>query len=355
MIDARWEFGSEFHWQPGAVVADDPERAWLLDRAGCAYASGRGALAALVEQRGFARVWLPSYVCEELTAAAGASLRSYPDHPDHPGQPFDPAKLLELAKPGDAVVRINYFGLRGPSPAVDLRAAGLVVIDDHTHDPCGPWAVACDADYAFASLRKSLPLPDGALLWSPVGAPLPAAPAPCEPAAAKLSAMLLKRLYLDGHAVDKATFRELALAGERTLGALGGVGISPTSRALLGALEVKRLREDRRNNFVHFIRTLDGAVEVLEPDPRSRGGLAPFACVLRLDTRARRDALRAGLIARNIYPALLWDLDPFVGHRARFAASCALADRLLALHCDARYGRADLERVARAVRELVSS
>jgi hypothetical protein len=49
----------------------------------------------------------------------------------------------------------------------ERRAASeWLLVEDHSHDPFSPWAVGSSADYAFCSLRKTLPVPDGGLLWS---------------------------------------------------------------------------------------------------------------------------------------------------------------------------------------------
>jgi hypothetical protein len=344
MIDARWEHGSEFHWVDlgGSDDGGDDDRGWLEALTSIRHASGRGALRALVEHAGCPRVWLPSFVCAELVAAVGERARFYADDPEQTESP-----ALADARPGDAVVRINYFGLRRPASAVDLRARGLIVIDDHTHDPCGPWARDSDADYCIASLRKSLPLPDGAVSWSPADHPLPPAPAPNDAAADKLPAMLLKALYLEGHPISKPGFRSLAIAGEARLAELADVGMSSVSSQLLGCLPISRWRLRRRENFRVFAEQLEPSeVELLYPaDP----SLTPFACVLRFADAGARELMRRRLIDTCIYPAVLWPLDTLVDHRARFPAACSLSERLLALHCDARYSAADMRRVARAL------
>jgi hypothetical protein len=339
VIDARWEHGSEFDWnsdqsQPGP----DFDRDWLASLAGVWFASGRGALSALVEQHPeWPRVWLPSYVCSELLAAVGERARWYACDPIADGLPSE-------AEPGDAVVRINYFGLRTSLRAVE---PGIVVIADHTHDPFGAWARDAEASYGLASLRKSLPLPDGALLWSR-GAELPLQPAGSDEAAAKLPAMLLKAMYLAGQAIEKPIVRELAIAGEARLASLGSVGMSRVSTQLLATLAISELRARRRENFATFAEAIGDAVELLHPDMDM--GATPFACVVRLRDRTQREHVRAQLIEQRIYPAVLWDLDAIAGHRERFPATCELADQLLAIHCDARYGPADMRRVAASVR-----
>jgi hypothetical protein len=337
VIDARWEHGSEFHWLDAPPCETDPDREWLLGLRSVAYATGRGALRALCEHGGWGRVWLPSHVCAELVAAVGDRARFYPC------DPVTGAGEL-AATAGDAVVRIDYFGLRGLPSAAPLRAREIVVIDDHTHDPCSDGARESDADYGFASLRKSLPLPDGALVWSRER-PLPSAPEPCDEAAAKLPAMLLKGLYLRGHAIDKSVFRELAIAGEARLGGLGSVGISRVSGQWLASLAIASLRAKRRDNFAAFVAALGDRLDVLRPEPNA----TPFACVLRLRDRSERDRIRAELIEQRIYPAVLWDLDEIPQHCERFPRTCEIADQLLAVHCDARYDAADMQRVASAL------
>jgi hypothetical protein len=292
----------------------------------------------LLEQSGWPRVFLPSYVCSELTEAAGERVCFYADDPLR--EQIEPPDDLQA---GDAIVRIDYFGLRGPSSAADLRARGVIVIDDHTHDPCSDWARSSDADYCLASLRKSLPLPDGALLWSPQGHTLPEPPATCEDAAAKLPAMLLKSLYLRGHAIDKPAFRQLAIAGEAKLAELGVVGMSTVARELLRCLPISRLRAARRENFAAFAEHVSTSVDLLRGHPDR----TPFACVLILPDQAARDRLRGALIDARIYPAVLWPLDEFgESHRSLFPRACELSERMLALHCDGRYGIADMLRVA---------
>ena len=40
----------------------------------------------------------------------------------------------------------------------------IVLIEDHIHDPLSDWSQSSNADYAVASLRKTLPVPIGAML-----------------------------------------------------------------------------------------------------------------------------------------------------------------------------------------------
>lgn len=142
------EYGGEFSAHDTAraasALAPGPLLAELLPRA-TLWGSGRAALLALVLERRWKKLWLPSYICGEVIDALDSiEVAFYKDHPL-----LHPAGLPGRVKDGEAVLRVNFFGLRGAEEAE--RSQGEV-IEDHTHDPLGPWARASRATYAFASL-----------------------------------------------------------------------------------------------------------------------------------------------------------------------------------------------------------
>ena len=167
---ARWEYGSQLHAVAPPARSDRGPRPWGSDALmlGC----GRDALRLILPR--FERLWMPSYLCQEVVRAAAsgrASVRCYPDSPLQAAPAFD---VLPL-RAGDAVYVVDYFGLRASVPRPPTP--GITWIEDHTHDPCSDWAHASRADYCLASFRKLFPLPDGGVLWSPRGHALPQTPA----------------------------------------------------------------------------------------------------------------------------------------------------------------------------------
>jgi hypothetical protein len=356
----RIEHGSDFHWidAVSATPAAPYEFAW--GQRAALFGSGRDAMRVLIEwgarEHSWRRVWLPSYYCQDVPAALrelsaeGVQLRAYADGPDHE----EPANSGLRTEPGDVVVIHNHFGLRRSPASLEAFAPDAVIVEDHSHDLAAPWAMNSRAHYAVASLRKTLPLPDGGVAWSPRVLALPPEPPPSEVHAAaaldRLSAMVLKGRYLAGHAVDKAAFRTLAMSGEERMADGPPSGISPVSRAMLPSLPVVAWREQRRENYDTLLRALGPLrnVHVLAPVPEA----VPFALTLVFDTPKARDVVKRALIAARVYPAVLWSLDhPMLDDIPKEHVD--LARRVLSIHCDQRYASGDMIRVAEISKPLV--
>jgi hypothetical protein len=285
---------------------------------------------------------VPEYFCQHVAAALvhpRLELVPYLDHPLR-SEPELPA-----AQPGDAVLVMDYFGLRGPCRHPERT--GVDIVEDHSHDLSSDWAVGSTADFCVASLRKTLPLPDGGALWSPRGHRLPRMPRSTaqrrRAAAGKLEAMMLKALYLAGGPVDKDRYRALALRAEGELGRPGVAPISDVARAVALGFPLARWRRRRAANHAVLRERLTelGWARVLDPYP---GGGVPFNAALLFESPALRDQVRRRLIEARVYPAVLWPLEETLIPVRREVKE--LSRRILCIHCDGRYGADDMARVA---------
>jgi hypothetical protein len=355
----RWEHGSDF---PLLSLPQDPTRdPMLVGPRRLVYASGRTALHALLGHARTAlncsRVWIPDYFCQDVVPAlraSGMEIIAYP------ATPFDREITLGSGqRAGDIVLVVDFFGLAGRAPVVADRQRGIVIVEDHTHDPGATWARSSSADWCIASLRKTLPVPDGGLLWSPAGHALPAAPdlsaAHLDAAASKLAAMALKRLYLAGDPVEKSSFRELYARGEEVISGSANAGAaSAWTMAMLPWIPLERWRAVRCANHRRLGELLADVPRIEVAMPDDPASAAPVACILVCRDAALRERLRTELVRECIYPAVLWSLEePAVSGIS--GAARELSRRVLALHCDMRYTDADLERVAGAVRSIVAA
>lgn len=344
VVQTRWEYGSQFHWQPLGADGERGQVPWTSEsvRLGC----GRDALRALLEHLQPSRLWLPSYLCQELVApfvGSDLDLRCYPDSPLEPS--LDLQRIPLRAR--DAVLVVNYFGLGSRGRVLPTSVQDVTIVEDHTHAPCSDWAQGSQADYCFASLRKSIPIPDGAVLWSPQSRELPRCDRArfqrSEPVQQRLAGMLLKSLYLGGHDVSKPIFRELLDRGEQQI-AEGSIStISPLSGVLMGIFPFATWQSARRRNFRRLTEGLAHAsgFDVLEPaDPQ----VAPFAVVCVFPDADDCVAARKLLVARGIYPSRLWPLDKPALEGVP-VEHVSLSRRMFALPCDGRYGESDVDRV----------
>jgi hypothetical protein len=362
MNSERWEHGSELHSFPYNSV---PQEGSPWEAHGLLMGSGRDCLRALLfhgrSRRGWRRLWLPGYFCQEVVAALSEILPLviYDD------TPLQASAVLptELLHRGDVVLWVNFFGLRS-GLFTGSGVNGVEVIEDYTHDPWAPGAWGDTADWCVASLRKTLPVPDGGALWSPRGHELPpAVPVTEERQLAsleKLAGMYLKSLYLAGHRVDKEAFRSLAMAGEANI-ASGKVSAMPAwTVELLKSFPVRQWREQRSRNFAVLhdgLAGLDGISVLFQSAgadvtwPPTQG--TPFSCILVCGTPERRETVRRALIMRKVYPAVLWPLEvPAVQDIPQAAVD--LSRRVLALHCDMRYSADDMEHLVEIVRECAT-
>lgn len=309
----RDELGSEWH----TLLPEGAPVTWPWDEPRF-FGTARAALIALVQQLQPPRLWMPSYACHGFYRAVEhlTELRIYRDLPGEvPSLPSDPEAL---------VVVHNPFGLRGEQPLPEARW----VLEDHTHAPRSPWAQCSKAHYSVASLRKTLPLPDGAVLWSPQGAALPAEPLPqtTDAVLRKRAGMDAKATWLAGGEVDKQAFRAQLAQGEA--GLAHQVGMSPFSRQRLA--ELPDLRSVRAANFA-----------VLAPWALPSDDPCPSFAVLRFDSTARRDRVRSRLIAAGIFPSALWPPELPVG-----PAEHGFFKTSFAIPVDVRATPATLERAA---------
>ena len=350
---ARWEHGSDFHWFDWPTANVEAFTHPWGDRA-TFYGSGRDALRALLEfgaaEHGWRRLLVPSYYCQEvLHSIVGQPLPVFV-YEDTPGT-APPAIHAIDHRPDDVVLVVNHFGIR--EPPVHLPAK-MAIIEDHTHDPWSAWAYSSSAMYCFASLRKTLPLPDGAVTWSPTLQLLPTSPPLTEErqlaSAQRMAGSLLKRAFLSGHRVDKDTFRALFLSGEGAISSGTPSGMTPWSKAILGAFPVGAWRDARLEGWNELRRLLEASsdVHIIAPEPAST--FVPFALAVVCKDGSERERIRKDLIARRVYATILWQLDqPAV--QIIPEPSVALSERIIVMHCDGRYTDEDLRLVAAAFEE----
>lgn len=336
------EFGSDFHYFP---PNGDPSNT-LKDYFPTAnyYADGRQAIIHLYHSQGWQRLWVPEYYCYDVIASlkkSGLNLMLYRDIPDGnvDKETLEKIQINGHFLPTDAILRVNYFGTRKLRSSEKLSEVSLV--EDHTHDLIGEWPIHSEADWCIASLRKTLPLPEGGILWSPKRLKLPQAPGASAEneriAAIRWNAMKLKACYLAGNDVKKAEFRKGYVETEEFFDHAPVCSLDTECHKYLRTFNINEWYIQKRKNWELLKDIQKEGVRVLTPEGEDS---YPFSLVLLFDKPEERDRVRKSLIEHRIYPAVLWNVPDTASDGVK-----SFSRRMLSIHCDGRYSSDDIQQM----------
>lgn len=334
------EFGSDFHLIDNYRTDSGPQIKFNASF----YANGRQALGALIQHNAWKRIWVPEYFCYDVLKfiKQDIELVFYDDLPIH----RDPIQLKYLPfKDNDVLLRINYLGL---SDWQDNSEIPVEVIEDHSHDILGTWAQKSNADWSIASLRKTIPIPEGGMLWSPKNRALPVAPkstvANEEVSSHRLNAMSLKRKYLNGESISKEVIRNTFIETEHDLVNLKTSALDASSFALLDQFDIRKWYAQKKINLVE-LSSLNSKVKILKSEDLVKNN--PFSFIMVFNDNHQREVIRQKLIKQDIYPAILWPIPQDRSVHIRH-----FSDTMLSLPCDARYSLDEIKEI-KAILEKV--
>ena len=332
------EFGSDFHY----IDTYNSGRAHLTNvfRGATLLADGRQCIVALIRQYGWKRLWMPDYFCYEVIDTIkdqmGIEVLYYAD------SPFDECKVEDLPyEEGDVLLRMNFFGMRGQKSNKNVPCP---VIEDHSHDPFGHWALYSDADWCISSIRKILPLPEGGMIWSPKGHQLTielnSSVENEKIAAIRWEGMEMKASYLKGEDISKDEFRKKYTETEEFFDRAEPSWIDDRSKDVVSKkLDINLWQIAKRRNWLLLKSLLNvESCKVLLPEEET---CTAFSLVILLETKEQRDILRKRLIEACVYPAILWNVPDSASERSK-----DFSKRMLSIHCDGRYSEEDVRQLA---------
>ena len=339
------ELGSDFNYINDYIS----QRAHLTDvfRGATLLADGRQCIVALVRQYGWNRIWVPDYFCYEVVDTikeqTDIEVLFYEDSPLREAE----VEGLPL-KEGDVLLRMNFFGMR------EFRSNKTIpvpVIEDHSHDPFGHWALYSDADWCVSSIRKTLPLPEGGMVWSPKGHSLTIKLEPSREnekiAAVRWEAMEMKARYLEGENISKEEFRKKYTETEPWFDTAEPVLIDKRSKTVVSEqLDINSWLGAKRKNWELLYSLVSREhCQVLTAEHES---CTLFSLVLLLESSKKRDVVRKKLIDSSVYPAILWSVP-----ESASVSSKDFSERMLSIHCDGRYSEGDIRQLAVILNEAL--
>lgn len=338
------EYGSDFHSLQSFIASEEKEKSFPSDA--IFLASGRQCLLALIKTLGFRRIWMPQYFCyeviETIKKETNVIIAFYVDYPEAE-QNFHTLSFQE----GDVFFRANFFGLK---VFFSNSLMPVPVIEDHSHDLLGEWATRSDADWCIASLRKTLPIPEGGVMWSPKGHRLSLTAddtqeneSMCE---RRWNAMDLKSKYLRGEFTNKDIFRTLYLETEDEIETLKLSSLDKRSRDFLSTFAISKWYEARRRNWKLLKELVQDDFVLLESE---NDKCNVFSFIMLFKDRKRRDEVRKLLITESVYPAILWKTPENVAKEVK-----SFSERMLSVHCDGRYTEEDIKDLASRINRVLA-
>ena len=336
------EYGSEHHWQSRTAYITgsgglEPEE-WSF------YRSGRDAMKQVAAMHRGGRVLLPALCCESMILPFeknGCAVEFYKLKADLAGDEED---VLKKLGPGCILLYMTYFDVRPFSQAFleKLRALGVFLLEDRTQDIIVRRREEFLPDATVASLRKWAAMPEGGLLKTE--AALPPAETDGRFARLRLEAMGEKGDYLElGRPEMKADFLKKLHEADELLDESGkAVAMSPENLGYIEELDFERILERRRQNCSVLRRELK---EAAAAGKLSFMGSGENTSGLYLGVMLNnRDTVQKYMAERSIYCPVIW---PVPDEAKGVCENCEyVAEHMLALPCDQRYGQRDMEHIA---------
>lgn len=203
-------------------------------------------------------------------------------------------------------------------------------------------------DYILGSIRKWLPIPDGAFLCSKHYMPMKNLPSGYNEYAFKyFTAQIMKNKYLKQGELDKEKFLKInneamtSLFSDYTIRS-----ITDVSMDYLCSYDINEVIHKRRKNYKHL---LEGTKELsfLKPFLLENENHVPFGFIIQCE---KRDQLLKYLIANSIYCNVHWNI----------LEECAVADsiaqklskQILTIPCDQRYGEVEMEYIINTLKNF---
>ena len=280
---------------------------------------GRSGLAYIIKARHIKKIAVPYFQCDSVSDICiryGAKIRYY-----HIGRDLMP-NGVELEE-DEWLLAVNYYGQMTPEEAAGLKTRYKRVILDNTQAYFDMPLLGIDTMY---SCRKFFGVPDGGLLYTD----------------AELDEELPVDMSMDrmGHLLGRFEYSASEYYAEsvRNNDRFDHEPIKRMSRLtenLLRAVDYEYVKNARTDNFSYLNDRL-GEINLL----RLRPVEGAFAYPLLIRNGAE---LRKTLIANKVYVPTLWP--NVVGVMDRDSVEYELAENILPLPCDQRYGKGDMQTI----------
>jgi dTDP-4-amino-4,6-dideoxygalactose transaminase len=349
------EYGSEFDWESNQNFKD-AQRDYHYFQGGEYFRSGRDALKAIALKckYQYRRVLLPSLCCESMVTPFeinGYEVIFYKLKADISADYDD---ILAKLNSQTIFIYMNYFGITSLSELNLEKIKGnfqnVLLIEDKTHDLQMNRKGRFVPDYTVISIRKWLAIPDGGIIFSTINNETFIKDQDLYFADIRTVALKNKSKYVkSGKSEIKELYRyQFEEANSHLNIDMKVVGISPKSIELLRDINFNKIIKYRIENSRTLSRNLSNilGINCLLSDVEQ----SPLYYPILLENR---DIVQRKLAENKIYCPVIWPLPK------NSIGICKVADyisnNMLALPCDQRYGKSDMENISRTLKQILEN
>ena len=309
--------------------------------------SGRDALKAIAREYPPSIILLPALSCESMVfpfKLYDHEVVFYRLNDDYSIDLLDLKRKLNSRQA--LFLYMDYFGCTSitDNELSDLRKnyPGIVFIDDRTHVMARERNSGFEPDYAVASIRKWLAIPDGGLLWGKITKPFRKDTTFCD---TRLKAQIMRNEFLKtGNNRIKKEFRKIFSSVSEIMDKDDPSEMSAYSYGLIFKTDLDRVFQQRRKNAEVLSSILAPYVTLIQADPELCSLYVPFLV-------PNRDVIQEKLSRMGIFNTIIWPL----GDQQKKACitSKYTMENMLAAPCDQRYTEADMEYIGQRILEVI--
>tara|TARA_R110000796_G_scaffold252631_2_gene389327 strand:- start:10295 stop:11359 length:1065 start_codon:yes stop_codon:yes gene_type:complete len=307
--------------------------------------TGRHAIKHLIElidkQQKISTIWLPNYYCQHVTNWLKTNFKNISFYSIDPFFEEKSFNIIDFAKKDDVVILNNFWGIFKYN--IPTTKEKPICIEDHSHGWLSDSCLNSQADYCFASLRKTLPIPLGGIAWSPKQNEISKNNSIIDKDPFYQiwniidNAMKLKADFITNSSTDKNKYLSL---------------ISKTEEALHNQHDVLKLKNEHKEYITTFLnkdynfyksKNLKYILEKIKPNKHFKlicnESNSSFGLHIIFKDRKKFEDFKLHLIKNIIYPSELWP-DNILNTEFKY---------MMNIHIDFRYDFKDMSHIANQI------
>lgn len=334
------ELGSEFNISLNDLnIVEDNLFAYFKDYDVQWYDYGRSAIRNIPIKKN-KKILMPEFICESVTNCFDSSMIEFYKIDDHFNIDIDDL-MCKLNDTVGCIYIAHYFGYLQKAETSDVikenaKRYEIIIIEDATQSLFSKHELI--GDYAIASIRKWLPTPMGAVLYTRRGGDLPICGNNINVNNEKAYGMILKDMFLKTGYDTNTKYREIFISTEQKIDEEHQIRcLSDFSKFLISCENVSNLCIKRKRN----VERLEQGLKCLGIQAIRKFEINEVPFVYPLRVIKGRDEFRKYLTNNRIYCAVHW---PFDGVMPQMRKNGLYnAQTIISLPVDQRYGNEEID------------